>query len=253
MKKGTDCDVFHDQLDALKAGSLSDEGLDQLRVHGGCCPDCAESLRVHEHLSAKTIVELEAAVPADLLASVWPRVEAELSGRRSGRVDGRRTNWLIPAMAAATVVLAIATGLLFTELTKVRERERVLARTVSEQQQWLAELDERTSVNTSVLAAGLAGRGWARALSRREQMSVADLSDLLQRLPARATILTASQAEELSSAIPVWAPPAFRSAIGEIDMRDGIRAGDLLRILESLELDPDVTLRTSRIIGLFRG
>jgi len=255
--KGIDCDVFHDQLDALKAGSLSEDGLEQLRLHSDSCPECAVSLRVHAHLSASTLADLEAAVPNELAASVWHGVEAELAvrlpGRSSGRAGRRRITWLVPAMAAATLLLAVATGLSFTELTRVQARERVLAQTVADQQRWLAELDERTSANSTALASGLAARGWVRALSRREQMSVAELSELLRRLPARATVLTTSQAETLMSAIQLWTPPGWRSGIGEIEIRDGVRAGELVEILETLEVDPDMTLRTSRILGLFRG
>ena len=257
MKKGIDCDIFHDQLDALKAGSLSDEGLEQLRLHGDGCSECAVSLRIHGHLAASTSADLEASVPDGLAASIWPGVEVELAARRSEHPDRRSELrgriWLLPVMAAATVALAVASGLLYAELTRVQTRERVLAQMVAEQQGWLAELDERTSANTTALAAGLASRGWARALSRREQMSIAELSELLRRLPARATVLTTSQAETLMGAVPLWAPPGWRSAIGEIEVGDGVRAGELVEILETLNVDPDMTLRTSRILGLVRG
>jgi len=257
VKKGIDCNIFHDQLDALKAGSLSEEGLEQLRLHSDGCSECAVSLRVHEHLAASSSADLEASVPDELAASIWPGVEAELAARRSRhpdiRSELRRRTWLLPVMAAATVALAVASGLLFKELTRAQARERALAQTVAEQEAWLAELDERTSANTAALAVGLASRGWARALSRREQMSIAELSELLRRLPARATVLTTSEAETLMGAVPLWAPPGWRSAIGEIEAGDGIRAGELLEILETLDVDPDVTLRTSRILGLLRG
>jgi hypothetical protein len=156
-------------------------------------------------------------------------------------------------MAAATVLLAVATGLLFKELTRVQARERVLARTVAEQQMWLTDLDDRTSTNANVLAAGLAGRGWTRALSRREQISVAELSELLQRLPARTTVLTTAQAEMLMEAVPLWTPSGWKGAIGEVETQDGIRAGELLELLERWDVDPDMTLRTSRLLGLLRG
>ena len=84
-------------------------------------------------------------------------------------------------------------------------------------------------------------------------MSVAELSDLLRRLPTRATVLTTSQAETLMSAIQLWTPPGWESAISEIEIRDGIRAGELVEILETLDVDPDMTLRTSRILDLFKG
>ncbi len=256
MKKGIDCDVFHDQLDALKEGSLSEEGLEQLRLHADACSECAMSLKLHEHL-ASALTNLEAAVPDELVASVWPGVEAEVNVKRSehpgDRSVRRGRSWLVPTLAAATLLLGVATGLLYKELTRVQARERVLAQTVTAQQSWLAELDQRTSANATALEAGLSGPGWARALPRREQMTIAELSDLLRRMPARATVLTTSQAETLLGAIPVWTPPGWRNAIGEIDIRDGVRAGELVEILDTLGVDPEMTLRTSRVLDLFRG
>jgi RNA polymerase sigma factor (sigma-70 family) len=256
VKKGIDCDVFHDQLDALKEGSLSEEGLEQLRLHADACSECAMSLKLHEHL-ASALTNLEAAVPDELVASVWPGVEAEVNVKRSehpgDRSVRRGRSWLVPTLAAATLLLGVATGLLYKELTRVQARERVLAQTVTAQQSWLAELDQRTSANATALEAGLSGPGWARALPRREQMTIAELSDLLRRMPARATVLTTSQAETLLGAIPVWTPPGWRNAIGEIDIRDGVRAGELVEILDTLGVDPEMTLRTSRVLDLFRG
>jgi len=257
VNKGIDCDVFQDQLDALKAGSLSDEGMAQLRLHSDSCSECAMSLRVHEHLTASTSADLEMAVPDGFADSIWPGVEAELAVRRSQRPDRRwdlrGRAWLLPVMAAAMLALAVASGLVFTELTRVKARERVLAQTVAEQQRWLAELEERTSANTNVLAAGLASRGWARALTRREEMSIAELGELLRRVPARATVLTTAQAETLMGVVSLWAPPGWKQAISEIEVGDGVRAGELVEILESLDVDREMTLRTSRILGLIRG
>jgi len=256
VKKGNDCDVFHDQLDALNEGSLSEEGVEQLRLHAESCSECGMSLRVNEHL-APTLADLEVAVPDELAASVWPGVEAELAVRRSknsgGRLVRRGRTWLAPSMAAATLLLGVATGLLFKELTRVQARERALAQTVAVQQRWLAELDQRTSSNASALAAGLAGPGWARALPRREQMTVAELNELLGRLPARTTVLSTAQAEILMGAILLWTPPGWESAISEIEIGDGVRAGELVEILETLDVDPSLTFRTSRLIDLFRG
>ena len=63
MKKDVDCLVFEDQLDALVAGGLPVEGLEQLRLHAFSCPDCAMLLKVKEHLTRPSLEGLEAAVP----------------------------------------------------------------------------------------------------------------------------------------------------------------------------------------------
>ena len=64
--KNPDCDVFQDQLDALQASALPEEGMEQLRLHAESCGDCAVLLRLHEHLVTPSLAELEAAVPDEL-------------------------------------------------------------------------------------------------------------------------------------------------------------------------------------------
>lgn len=80
MNKDVDCQVFGDQLDGLVRGDLPAEGERLLRLHAGICPACAMQLRVQEHLAQPSLAELEARVPEELLASLWPRVEGEVGG-----------------------------------------------------------------------------------------------------------------------------------------------------------------------------
>lgn len=121
MKKEIDCQVFEDQLDALLDGSLPDEGIGHLQLHALSCPDCAMLLRVHEHLALPSLEELEAATPEELVASMWSTVEAEvgpmvegvvkegkkegLGGVSAGTPGVHRFPWLVPTLAAASIVL----------------------------------------------------------------------------------------------------------------------------------------------------
>jgi hypothetical protein len=258
VKKAIDCDVFQDQLDALDEGTLPDEGMEQLRLHAASCPECATLLEIHEHTAAPSRAGLEAAVPQDLLASMWPRVRAAtherqvVSDRDSRR--GRGPGWLVPAMAAATILLALGVGALFTQLRQLQGREQALAQQVVEQQRWLAELDVRMSSNAVVRTAGLAGRTtWERALARRQNVSITELSDMLRRVPASATVLSASQLQTVIGGGPSWAHAAWSDALSTVDGGDGIQAGELLQLLQALPVDPERTMPTARILGLLKG
>jgi hypothetical protein len=258
VKKAIDCDVFQDQLDALDEGTLPDEGWEQLRLHAASCPECAMLLKMHEHTAAPSRADLEAVVPDDLLASMLPRVEAAIGERQAVSIRdwrrGRGPGWLVPAMAAAIVLLALGVGFLFTQLQQLQGSEQVLARQVVEQQRWLAELDVRMSANAVVRTAALAGRtAWERALARRQNVSVAELGDMLRRVPASATVLSASQLQALIGGVPSWARAGWSEALSDVDRGDGIQAGELRQLLQALPVDPERTMPTARIFGLLKG
>jgi len=258
VTKKIDCDVFQDQLDALQRRALPDDGLQQLQLHARSCPDCGMLLKLHEHLLAYPLGDLEAAVPDELVASVWPRVQADVATHESTRLRESRGwqgwGWLVPAMAAATLLLFIASGFLFKELRQVRQREGVLVQQIAEQERWLAELDLRSAPSAAARTAALAGsRSWQRMLSRMESVSVSDLNALVEGLPARTTILTAAEAERLVGRVPYLRSGAWKAALAETRIEDGIQAGELLRLLESLDVDPDRTIPTTRISELLRG
>lgn len=258
MKKGIDCEVFQDQLDALGTGTLSGEGREQLRVHAESCPECATLLKMHEHTAASSLADLEAAVPAHMLDSMWPRVEAAIGERQVVSMRdskrGRGPGWLVPAMAAATILLALGVGLLFTQLRQLQSREQVLAQQVVEQQRWLAELDVRMSSNAVVRTAALAGRTpWERALARRQNVSITEIGEMLQRVPASATVLSASQLEALIGGVPPRTRAAWSEALSDVDRDNGIQAGELLGLLRALPVGPERTMPTARILGLLKG
>lgn len=235
MKKDIDCQLFEDQVDTYSRGALSEEGLEQLRLHAESCPECDMQLRVQEHLAIPSLEEVEAAVPDEVLAAVWPGIQEELGKRRSTPVF-----WLRPTLAAATIVWAIATGFLFSELRRVEAREEALV-------QRLAELDVRSEAVERT--ADLAGRSpLIRALSREGSMSVAALRDRLRSLPGNTVVFDASQLEDVLANTASLTPPVWRAALAEYEGGEGIRVRDILTILESSGVPSDMSIPTSRLI-----
>jgi hypothetical protein len=258
VTRNPDCEVFQDQLDALQAGALPEEGIEQLRLHATSCGDCAMLLRLHEYLAAQPLGELEAAVPDELVASVWPRVRAEIATGESVRLRESRGwqgwSWLAPAMAAATLLLFIGSGLMYQEVRELRRRETALVQQVAEQERWLAELDLRTSTDPVARTAVLAGRPtWERALARRRSVSVAELSRMLGSLPATTTIFDASDTEALYANLPSWLATAARNLAAEVPVGDGLQAGELRTLVESLGVDSSRRISTTRLLALAGG
>ena len=275
MSKDVDCQVFEDQLDALVMGTLPEEGRRQLRLHAETCPECAMQVRVQEHLVLPSLEELEARVPEALLASMWSRVEEKVKEEVGAAADGAaasadqgrssaagwggerrgeirpRFGWLVPALAAATLILFFSTGFLFHELGRVRDREAILAQQVVEQQRWLAELDVGPSADPVARTAALAGRNpWLRALSRQETISVQGLRTLLERMPSDRMVMSRGQLDAAVRSRTLPLPPPLREALRGLEGREGARARDVLRALDEMELSPDLRLPTTDLMRL---
>ncbi len=258
MTRNPDCEVFQDQLDALQAGALPEEGMEKLRLHAASCGDCAMLLRVHEHLTTPALGDLEAAVPDELVASVWPRVRAEIATGESARLRESRGwqgwSWLVPAMAAATLLLFIGSGLMYKEVRELRRRETALVQQVAEQGRRLAELDLRTSADPVARTASLAAQPtWERALARRRSVSAAELAGMLSSLPATTTIFNASELDALYGNLPFWLAAAVRNAAAEVRTGDGLQAGELAQLVETLGVNPSRRISTARLFALAGG
>jgi predicted anti-sigma-YlaC factor YlaD len=252
-----DCDVFQEQLDALLEKRLPDAGLDQLRLHAASCSECAMQLRLHEHLATPSLSELEAMVPEELAGSVLPRVQAEIAAHESTlqHQPGRWQGWnrLVPALAAATVLLCVGSGFLYWEVRQLRRQEDVLVRQVTEQGRRLAQLDSRTSMDPVARAASLAGRTlWERALARRNSVSVSELEQMLRSAPASTTIFSAAESEALAESLPPWMVRLAGTALSDIQSDDGIQAGELLQLIGTLDIDTERRIPTSRILAVSR-
>lgn len=264
MKKDVDCLIFEDQLDALVDGGLPDEGMDQLRLHALSCPDCSMLLKVKEHLALPSLEELEAAVPQELLDSMWPKVEEGLGGNpeeiQARPPSAPRLTWLVPSLAAASVVLLLSTGFLFSALRRTAARGDELAYQVNELQQGLEVLDARTEwVERTAQLAGLR-RSRVRALNfemaGRESITVGALVELLERFPPETVLLDASQVRAMFG--PTRRPPQELSEIlalldeafsGQVEAQE-VRAGELAAWLASADLPSDTVLPKASLIEL---
>jgi hypothetical protein len=258
VSKDIDCQVFEDQLDAFSQGALSDEGMEQLRLHARVCPDCAMMLRMKEHLAYPSLKELEAKVPEVLVASMWPRVEAEVTQREARRPARSVSRWtwgsFAPAAAAAVVVLAVGTGFLWHEVRQLRTRESVLIQQIAEQERWLAELDLRTAPSAVARTAGLAGsHNWQRVLARRQSVTVSELTVMLNGIPTETTLLDAAEAERLMKRVPFLRATSRKVLASEIRSDDGLQAGELLELVKKLDLSSETRISTARVLALARG
>jgi hypothetical protein len=264
VKKETDCQFFEDQLDTLLDGSLSGEGTRQLRLHALSCPDCAMLLRVQEHLDLPPLEELEAAVPEELLASMWPKVQAEVADQRRdvSAVTSfpKRLRWFVPTLAAASIALLFSASFLFSELKRSEARELQLAQQVGELERGLAEVDARTEwVERTASLAGSRrnrARALAFALSGQDSITVETLFELLGSYPADLVLLNASQVDAImrTTSRP---PPDLRGilvalgdALTDLGYERGVRAGDLVEWLASSGLPRDMVLPKSQLIEL---
>jgi hypothetical protein len=253
LSKNIDCEVFQDQLDTLKQGALSPEGEAQLRAHAETCADCAMVLRLHGHLAAPTPEELEAAVPDLYVASMWERVQAEVAvrGTPGSRFGGWQPGrWLVPTLAAASVVLLASTALLLNELRTVRGREQALAAQVEAHEHRLGELESAVAPRATVT--GLAGRrAWERALAGKESVTVGELTALLRSVPAGTTLLSASNARALGD-LPGWVTFGWRDVLSRLNVADGAQAGELLEVIQGLALDPETRIPVDRLLAVRR-
>ncbi len=253
MNKGIDCQVFEDQLEGFSRGTLSEEGMDQLRLHARSCLDCAMQLKVHRHLAVPSLEDLEGEVPDAWVDSMWPQVQAEIArqGSRGDRVLRMRrvSGWFIPATAAAAVLLLLSVALLYQEMQQLRARERTLVQQVADQERWLAELDLRTTPNALARTAGLgASRSWQRMLARTDNVTISELTAALSGVQAGTMVLDAVEAERLIRRVPFLRATAWSSALEEIAVEDGLQADEALRLLEALALAPERSVRTSRLL-----
>jgi hypothetical protein len=253
-----ECERYQDALDRLFEGAASEQDERQLRGHANTCPDCAVLLDLHRRLRGESLVELEAAVPAELVAGMWPLVQTEMSRdewREAGR-KGRSSvwRWVAAAQAAAIVVLAAGAVYLSGELETLKGRDADLADRVSNQQQYLSELDRRTSTDPHGAREYTAGTDWERRLGATGDVTVAEVTRYLRRLPADSPVLDARGTRRLLSSLPAGLPGGVRGAqpgdLNGIDAGDGLQAGEALALIDALNLDPSYQLPASRIMSL---
>jgi hypothetical protein len=211
-------------------------------------------LEMHEHLVGPKMGDLEAEVPDHLVEGMWPRVELEIMRDDWRKLGGRKRSpvwrWVVAAQAAAIVLLAGGAALLFGELQQIRHREATLAEKVSRQEQHLTALDWRTSRSrVETTTASASGSTWFRRLAKTDEVTVAEVTQFLEQLPADSRVLDARDANRLIAQLPYAISGDHAAAIDDIDTEDGLQAGEALRMIEALDLDPTQQFPAGRIAG----
>lgn len=250
MTDRVDCLVFEDQLEALVEGRLPEEGLRRLRAHAEACGKCGTQFRVKARLAHPTLAELEAQVPDDLVEGMYERVREALHGAEDTAARPRRvarTNTLVPLLAAASVALLTTTGVLGRELLREQERAGFLEMELEVQQARVSGL--LSAANSAGSRSGLAFNVF-RPLARRETVTVAELRELLDGLPAHRTILSPERVRSLRSLPSTRRGWVMDELLGAIPPDEGVSAGDLADLLDRASMSPDRTLRTADLLEL---
>jgi hypothetical protein len=216
--------------------------------------------------------ELEAAVPEELLVSMWSGVQRGVEAQPAHasadaaadappkRLGVRRIPWLVPTLAAASIVLLFTTGFLFSELRRTEARGAQLAEQIGGLERGLADLDARTEwvERTAQLAGG--GRNRARALdfvfSGQDHLTVEALLDLLGGLPKNLVLFNTSQVEALSGGTSH--PPrelrevlaVLQDALTTLEGDGGVLVGEFAAWLSSSGLPRDMALPKSPLLDL---
>jgi hypothetical protein len=205
---------------------------------------------MQEHLVTPSLAELEAQVPDAYVTSMWRDVQRAV-GTQSPRA-GRRVGWAMPVLAAATVALLFANALALRALARAEDRAQDLTGQVLDQQRRLVAAQAAQGAQAPGFRgarAGLVGRGSAlRALEDRTDLTVADLRALLRGMPAETPVIGASRTHQLARSR--FVPSAWRDAMARLDTGREVTAGELLTVLEDLDLPGDASVPATRLFEL---
>lgn len=256
MKDETGCRQFQELLDRVALGAISREDEIQLNKHAGDCPDCAMLLAMHRHLTSPSGPELEAAVPNGMVDTMWRRVMADISQRSAGRNAAGSRLWpvmklLVPALSVVVVVLAFVSGFMFSELRQLRSREQELIHEVGHRDELIAHLSagqETISRERGIFRAG--NMMIRRGLPQQEIFTAEELLTLLNELPPDVTIMGPDDARSLLSRSVMPRSLGSTDLPDFIDLRDGLQAEEVIRLVEWLGLDPGETISRDRVLAL---
>jgi hypothetical protein len=252
MNNPIDCRIFQDQLERLIQDDLPHEGRELLRRHAAECPECAAILEMKTRLSEKTLGDLEDEVPEFLAEGMWGRVQGAIEPGGIQRPERPRSRfgwgWLIPAQAAAVVLLAVAVGVLAGRLNKIQQREALLAQRISRQEQVMRTRDPQGAAEQESLPAGWSpGPQWERVLADSGGLTLRDVTVFLGSVPRGRLILPPAPAQEIIRRLSYRPPAAVAQALGRINISDGLDAGEALDLLHSYGFDPERRIPQSLI------
>jgi hypothetical protein len=237
------CERVRERLDAFMDGTLSDEEFLGLMSHVDRCPDCAMLLRVQQHTSEVPTDALEASVPNELVDGMYRQVMGRIKGqereRSKPRIRRPSVKWLVPALSTAVAVLLLANGATLHELRRSRERESALS--------------ERIEGGRIGSRPHSGSRSWTRELARPDGVSIVRLRSILERMPPKTRIVGADEAVRLLSNAERWRLSEWDEALTMIDPYDGLQANEILRLIGTIDPDPNMRIPTARLVSLSKG
>jgi hypothetical protein len=250
------CEEFQDRLDGLAGGTQTEEIPAALRDHADRCPGCAMLLAMHLNLAADSPGDLEGRVPGALVDTMWQRVSAEIGERRARGLKQssmfhpiRRA--LVPAMAAAIVLLVFASGYLLGELRQLRQSEQRLAEELSWKEQAIDSLrlerssplgDRSLSTTTALLL--------KRGLYGPDEFSALELVTYLEQLPPERTIIRADEASAFLPNSRLRRTLMHGRHPAGITFDDGLQVGELILLIEWTGIDPKRRFSREDIVTL---
>ncbi len=257
MKDVTNCERFAELVDQLEDPRLGAAELARVTAHAESCAACAALLRIREHFAEPDLETIEAAVPEKLVSEMWPRVAEATQRTGTGPIPlaSPRKRWgAIRWLAAAAVVLIIGlTGggaYLWGRNVELTQRERQLSERLDQQERHIESMVEiatasvaRSHRDTPLLRLGGPFAG-------DEQISTGELRDRLAELPPDTRIMNSGELRTLGARLPRLRASAVGRSIAEYTASGGLQAGELLSLIDALDLDPSTRISARGLANL---
>lgn len=256
MREKRECTEFQEKLDRLGGAQPGAEELAGLESHASTCDECAMILRMYLHIAGPAKEELEKSVPAEMADTMWRRIEPRTAGMPQHRPAGsarfpvlRRA--FAPVLTAAVIVLVFAAGYMLGELRQYRKIESRMSSELERQERVIEALQRGRGGPSSDVSFGDYTGSFARsAFFEKEEYSVAELVSLLERLSPDTRLLGAREAASLigRKSHRMWLPVGARLDL--IDFTDGLVAGEVIILIETMDIDPATKISRDRLLSL---
>jgi hypothetical protein len=256
------CKKIRDLLDGGSLGGLSPAEIASLEAHAATCEQCRMLLKMNEHLAFSSRGDLEARVPARLVAGMWERVAGRLDPHRSAgagrlRPDASRwprqakaNRWLVPALSASTGAFFLIILALLLHIHGLRASERALASALEEKELLLENVRQPAlEFPVAASAAQSLRRSGLQTRAMRNGLSIAELKSILAQMPPDMQLLTTRDIDRIRSRLPHWQELVVGEKLRGIDYSDGLQSSEALQLIESLSLDPQEIIPPSQLLA----
>ena len=253
MISHNECEAFQDRIDALGGRQPAEEEMRDLERHANECRDCAAILEAYLHLAGPSNEELEAQVGEEMADAMWRRVAAQTIEKGSQRASSRISLFriLVPALAAAVVLLVFALGFMLGELRHLRGVEARMTAELERRDETIVALEMSRDDTPGLLASEqfriLARR---RFMQNRESYSIGELIALLEQLPPDTRLLNAREVQSLLGGSAGSHLSPYSARIRSIDYSNGLDAREAIMLIEMLGIDRDELVSSERLAAL---